>query len=62
MEIDFQDDSRGGHVGFPIRTILANFFFKSPRYFLSSFESTDLSIEKYFEIEFHHSSHLGFQM
>ena len=26
MEIDFQDGSRGGHVGFPIKTILAIFY------------------------------------
>ena len=30
FNIDFQD---GGHIGFSIRTILAIFFYKSPRYF-----------------------------
>ena len=37
-KIDFQD---GGHLGFPIGTILAIFFiYKSPQRFLPSIEST----------------------
>ena len=37
---DFQD---GGHLGFPIETILAIFIYKSPRCFLPSFMSIGLS-------------------
>ena len=41
-KIDFQD-GRGGHLGFPIGTILAIFYFQVTRCFLPSFESIGLS-------------------
>ena len=73
-KIDFQDGSHGGHLGFPIGTILAIFdlqdtpmlflIYKTPRCFLASLESTGLSVqEKKRKIDFQdggHGGHLGF--
>ena len=42
--IDLQDIGPGGHLGFLIRTILANF--NLCWYFLLSFESTGLSVQE----------------
>ena len=39
QNIDFQDGSHGGHLGLPIRTVLAFLIYKSPWCFLPSFES-----------------------
>ena len=43
-ELDFQDSSHGGHLGFPIRTILAILMYKSPHCFLLNFKSICLSV------------------
>ena len=54
--------SKDGHLGFWIRTILAIFIYKLPRYFLTSFESTGLLV-KMFKPDFPdggHGSHFGF--
>ena len=60
-KIDFQD---GGHLGFPIGTILAIFFiYKSPRCFLASLESIGLLVQEKRKIDFQdggHGGHLGF--
>ena len=54
-KIDFQD---GGHLGFPIGTILAIFDLQC---FLSSLKSISLSVqEKKRKIDFFHGGHLGF--
>ena len=47
-KIDFQDGRHGGHLGLPIETILAFFFFtyKLPRYFLPCFETIGLSVQE----------------
>ena len=53
----------GGHLGFPTGTILAIFDleYKSPWCFLSSFESSDLSVhEKKRKIDFQNGGHLRF--
>ena len=42
-KIDFH---HGGHLGFPIETILAILIYQSPICFLPSFESIGLSIQK----------------
>ena len=61
-KIDFQD---GGHLGFPIGTILA-IFDKSPRFFLASLESIGLLVqEKQLKIDFQdgrNDAHLGFSI
>ena len=65
-KINFQDGCHGGHLGFPIGTILANFDFsyKSPRCLLVSLESIGLSVpEEKRKIDFQdgsHGGHLGF--
>ena len=41
--MDFQD---GGHLGFPIRMILAILIYKSSRCFLPNFQSIGLSVQK----------------
>ena len=53
FNIDFQD---GGHLGFPVRIILAKFWPTShPRYFQCSFESIGLFVQKKkFKIDFQH--------
>ena len=64
FKIDFQHGSYGDHLGFPIRRISAFFIYKSPRYFLSSFESIGPSVQvKKFKIDFQDGNsdgHLGF--
>ena len=45
-KIDFQDGHHGGHLGFPIGTILAILIYKSLRCFLPSFMSVGLSIQE----------------
>ena len=45
-KIDFQDCGHGGHLGFPIGTILAVLIYKSPRCFLPSFKSIGPSGEE----------------
>ena len=53
QKLDFQD---GGHLGFPIGTILAIFIYMSPRSFLPSFMSIGLSVqEKKLKVDFKHS-------
>ena len=64
MKNRFQD---GGHLGFPIETILAIFYSTShPRSFLRSFKSVGLLIqEKKRKLDFQdgrHDHHLGFQI
>ena len=60
-KIDFQDGCHGGHLGFPIGTILAIFDLQC---FLPSFKSTGLlAQEKKQKIDFQdgpHSGHLGY--
>ena len=61
-KIDFQDGCHGGHLGFPIGTILAIFdlLYKSPQCFIASLESIGLSVhEKMRKIDFQ-DGHLGF--
>ena len=69
VKIDFENGCHGGHLGFPIGTILAFFFFfffiyKSPQCFLASLESIGFSVqEKKRKIDFQdggQSGHLGF--
>ena len=59
-----QDGGHGGHLGFPIGTILAIFIYKSPRCFLLSLKSISLSIpDKKQKIDFQdgrHGRRLGF--
>ena len=43
---DFQDDSHGGNLGFPLGTSLAIFIYKSPRCFLPSFMSLGLRFRR----------------
>ena len=51
----------GGHLGFPISTILAIFDLQSPQCFLASLESIGLSVqEKKRKIDFQDGGHLGF--
>ena len=61
FNIDFQD---GGHLGFPIRTILATFELQITSILPMKFESIDLLVqEKTFKIDFQHGcygNHLGF--
>ena len=64
-KIDFQYGCHGGHLGFPIGTILLFFIYKSPWCFLPSFESIGLSVqEKKWKTDFqdgHYGSHLAFR-
>ena len=64
QKIDFQDGGHGGHLGFPIGTILAIFDLQVTRCFLQSFMSIGLSVqEKKPKIDFQdggHGGHLGF--
>ena len=63
-KIDFQNGGHGGHLGFPIGTILLFLIYKSPRCFLASLESIGLSVqEKKRKIDFQdggHGGNLGF--
>ena len=63
-KIYFQDGRYSGHLGFPIRRILAFLIYNSPQYFLPSFKSIGLSVqEKKLKIDFkdgRHGGHLGF--
>ena len=60
-KIDFQYGHHGGHLGFPIRIILAISDLKLPQCLLSSFESIGLSVqEKKQKIDFQDVGHLGF--
>ena len=45
-KIDFQDCRHGGHLGFPIGTILAILIYMSPWWFLASFKSIGLSVQE----------------
>ena len=50
-------------AGFPTGTILAILIYKSPRYFLSRFESIGISVQEKFKIDFQDGDcggHLGF--
>ena len=59
IKINFQNGGCGGHLVFPIGMSLTIFIFKSSRYFTSSFESIDYSVqEKTFVIGFQ-DGHLG---
>ena len=64
-KIDFQYGSHGGHLGFPIGTILLFCIYKSPWCFLPSFESIGLSVlEKKWKTDFQdgpYGSHLAFR-
>ena len=58
----FRDGGHGGHLGFPIGTVLVIFFFiyKSPRCFLPSLKSIGLSFQKMKrKIDFQAGGHLG---
>ena len=58
-KIDFQDGSHGGHLGFPIGTILAIFDLQVT--LMVPTESTGLSVqEKKRKIDFQDGGHLGF--
>ena len=46
QKIDCQDGGHGGHIGSPIRTILAILIYKSPRCFLPSFKSIGLTVQE----------------
>ena len=60
-KIDFQDGCHGGHLGFPIGTILAIFDLHVTRCFLASLESIGLSVqEKKRKIDFQDGGHLAF--
>ena len=51
--MNFQTVRHGGHLVFPIAKILAILIYKSPRYFLRSFESIGLSVqEKKHKVDF----------
>ena len=55
-KIDFQD---GGHLGFPIGTILAIFIYKSPQCFLPSIKSVDYSFQEKRKMDFEDRGHCG---
>ena len=56
----FQDGCHGGHLGFPIGTVLVFLIYKSPRCFLPSLKSISLSIqEKQRNIDFQDGCHGG---
>ena len=61
-KIDFQDGGHGGHLGFPIGTILAIFDLQVTLMLPSKIlDSTGLSVqEKKRKIDFHDGGHLGF--
>ena len=63
-KIDFQDGCHGGHLGFPIGTILAIFDLQVTLMFLASLESIGFSVqEKKRKMDFQdggHGGHLGF--
>ena len=60
-KINSQDGGHGGHLGFPIGTILAFFFYLHvTRCFLPSFKSVGVLVqEKKRKIDFQESSHCG---
>ena len=63
-KIDVQAGRNGGHVGFQTRTILAILIYRIPQYFLSSFESIGISVQK-FKMHLQngrHGTYLGFQI
>ena len=67
FRIDFQDGNCGGHLVFPIGTILAiSWIYKSPWCFLRSFASVGLTVQKkkrkrdFQDID--NAGHLGFQI
>ena len=45
-KIVFQEGHHGGHIGYPIGTILTIFIYKLLRWFLPSFESIGLSVQE----------------
>ena len=58
---DFQDGCHGGHLGFPISTILATFDLQVTLMLPSKLESIGLSVqEKKRKIDFQDGGHLGF--
>ena len=59
-KLDFQDGSNGGHLGFPIGTILAIFDLQVTLCFLASLESTGLLVQEKRKIDFQDGGHLGF--
>ena len=63
---DFQAGRHGGHLGFPISTILAILIYKSSQCFLPSLKSIGFSVqEKKRKIHFEdgrHDGHLGIQI
>ena len=63
-KLDFQDGGHGGHLGFPIGTILAIFDLQVTLMLPSNLESIGLSVqEKKRKIDFQdggHGGHLGF--
>ena len=66
QKIDFQDGRHGGHLGFPIGTILATFDLQVTLMLPSKLESIGLSVqEKKRKIDFQdgsHGGHLGFRI
>ena len=59
-KICFQDGRHGGHLGFPIGTILA-FFFLLTNHPDASYQVSSLWVqEKKFKIDFQDGGHLGF--
>ena len=46
FKIDFQDGCRGGHLGFPIQTILAIFDLQVALIFPTKFQTIGLSVQK----------------
>ena len=61
VKTDFQDGSNGSHLGFPIGTILNNFFLQVTRMLLTKFHvNWPLFLEKKLKIDFQDCGHLGF--
>ena len=64
MKIDFQDGHHGGHLGFPIRTILLFFFYLQVTLILpTKFPAIGPLVQEKRKIDFqdgHHGDHLGF--
>ena len=61
QKIDFLDGGHGGHLGFPIRTILAIFELQVILMLPTKFKSIGLSVqEKKQKIDFQDGRHLGF--
>ena len=52
FKIDNQHGGYGNHLGFLTGTILLFLIYKSPRYFLQSFESFGISVQTKFNIDF----------